>query len=99
MRILSLYCEVLMKLRDVVLRKHPGQLARGVPLHHDNARPHATRATQKRIQELQWELLEHPAYSPVLAPSDFHLFRPLKTTLVANVSLMMKRLKWRCRSG
>jgi hypothetical protein len=28
-----------------------------------------------------------------LAPSDFHLFGPLKTTLVANISLMMKRLK------
>jgi histone-lysine N-methyltransferase SETMAR len=72
------YCEVLLKLRDAVRGKHPDQLARGVLLHHDNARPHTARATQKRIQELQWELLEHPPYSPDLAPSDFHLFGLLK---------------------
>jgi hypothetical protein len=34
------YCEVLLKLRDAVRRKLPGQLVRGVLLHHDNARPH-----------------------------------------------------------
>jgi hypothetical protein len=31
-------------------------------LHHDNARRHTARATQERIQETQWELLEHPPY-------------------------------------
>jgi histone-lysine N-methyltransferase SETMAR len=36
---------------------------------------------QKRIQELQWELLEHPPYSPELALSDFHLFGPPKKHL------------------
>jgi histone-lysine N-methyltransferase SETMAR len=35
----------------------------------------------ERIQELQWELLEHPPYSPDLAPSDFHLFGPLNNHL------------------
>jgi histone-lysine N-methyltransferase SETMAR len=29
------------------------------------------------MQEQQWEVLEHPQYSPYLAPSDFHLFGPL----------------------
>jgi histone-lysine N-methyltransferase SETMAR len=93
------YCEVLLKFRDAIRRKHPGQLARGVLLHHDNARPHRARATQERIQELQMGLLEHPPYSPDLAPSDFHLFRLLKATLVAKVMLMTKRLKRRCGSG
>jgi hypothetical protein len=36
----ALHCEVLLKLRDANHRKHPGQLARGVLLHHDSARPH-----------------------------------------------------------
>jgi histone-lysine N-methyltransferase SETMAR len=75
------YCEFLLKLRDVSRRKRPGQLARGVLLHHDYARPHTARATQDRIQELQWVLLEHPPYSSDLAPSDFHLFGPLKNLL------------------
>jgi histone-lysine N-methyltransferase SETMAR len=74
-------------------------VAREVLLHHDNARPHKARATQERIRELQRELFEHPPYSSDMAPSDFHLFGPLKTTLVANVSLMTKRLKRRCSRG
>ena len=31
-----------------------------------------------KIHELKFELLEHPPYSPDLAPSDFHLFPELK---------------------
>jgi hypothetical protein len=31
-----LYCEVLLKLRDAIRRKLPGQLARGLLLHNDN---------------------------------------------------------------
>jgi histone-lysine N-methyltransferase SETMAR len=63
-----------LKLQDAIRRKHPGQLARVVLLHHDNAGPRTARATQERIQELQWELLEHLPYSPDLDPSDFQLF-------------------------
>jgi histone-lysine N-methyltransferase SETMAR len=70
-----------LKLQDAICRKHPGQLARGVLLHHDNARPHTAQGTQERIQELQWELLEYPPYSLDLAPSDFHVFGPLKIHL------------------
>jgi hypothetical protein len=32
------YCEVLLKIQDANCRKHPGQLAQGVLLCHDNAR-------------------------------------------------------------
>jgi hypothetical protein len=35
------------------------------------------------MQEQQREVLEHPPYSPDLAPSDFHLFGPLKHHLSA----------------
>jgi hypothetical protein len=77
------YCGVLLKFRDAIRRKLPGQLPRGALFHHDNATTHTARATQQRIQELQWE---HRPYSPDLAPSDLHLFTPLKkNTLVANV--------------
>jgi histone-lysine N-methyltransferase SETMAR len=37
--------------------------------------------TTNTIWLLNWEVLKHPAYSPDLAPSDFHLFGPLKNAL------------------
>jgi histone-lysine N-methyltransferase SETMAR len=75
------YCDFVLKLRDAIRRKLPGQLVRGALLHHDNAKPHTALATRERIQELQWELLEHPHHSPDWAPSDFLLFDPLKKRL------------------
>jgi hypothetical protein len=30
------------------------------------------------IQKLKWNVLPHPPYSPELAPSDYHLFGPVK---------------------
>jgi hypothetical protein len=39
--------------------------------------------TRVVMQEQQWEILEHSPYSPDLAPSDFHLFGPLKHHLSA----------------
>jgi hypothetical protein len=74
----ALYWEVLLKLLAAIHRKCPGQLKRGVLLHHDNARLHIARRTHERIQELQWELPEHLPYNPDLALSNFHLFGPLK---------------------
>jgi hypothetical protein len=35
------------------------------------------------MREQQWEVLKHLPYSPDLAPSDFHLFGPLKHNLSA----------------
>jgi hypothetical protein len=33
------------------------------------------------IQELNWEILPHPPYSPDLASSDYHLFHSLSDNL------------------
>lgn len=44
----------------------------------DNARPHTANLIRNKIAEFGWERLDHPAYSPDLAPSDFHLFRALE---------------------
>ena len=50
-------------------------------IQHDNARPHTSLRTQEAITKFCWTVLPHPPYSPDLAPSDFHLFGPLKDTL------------------
>jgi hypothetical protein len=52
-----------------------------VILQHDNARPHTLETTKAAIQELNWEILPHPPYSPDLDPSDCRLFCALFNTL------------------
>jgi histone-lysine N-methyltransferase SETMAR len=47
----------------------------------DNARHHVSKMKQQKIKELNWEILDHPPYSPDFAPSDYHLFRSLQNYL------------------
>ncbi|GBM96487.1 hypothetical protein AVEN_13963-1 [Araneus ventricosus] len=46
------------------------------------ALPHTASVTRDLKTRFQWNVLEHPLYSQDLAPSDFHLFGPLKKHLV-----------------
>ena len=68
-------------LRPAIRSKRRGRLTQYVLLLHDNARPHTAHLTINTIRQLNWEVLEYSAYSPDLAPSDFHLFGPLKNAL------------------
>ena len=45
---------------------------------HDSAPAHRALATQKKLDYLGSQCLDHPPYSPVMAPSDYHLFPGLK---------------------
>jgi len=44
----------------------------------ENAPAHRALATQKNPSYLGFQRLDHPLYSPDLAPSDYHLFPGLK---------------------
>ena len=48
---------------------------------HDNARPHSAAQTQDLITSFKWEQMDHPPYSPDLAPNVFLLFLHLKKFL------------------
>ena len=48
---------------------------------HDNARRHTAAHTAEPLRKLKFEVMAHPPYSPDLAPSDYHLFGPLKEAL------------------
>jgi transposase len=74
------YFQQLFRLEEAIQQKRPGRRHR-VILQHDNARPHTANKTKAAIQELDWEILPHPPYSPNLAPSDYHLFRSLSNNL------------------
>jgi hypothetical protein len=75
------YCATLERLKTTIKRKRLGLLTKGVLILHDNARPHVATATQELLKCFWRTVLEHPAYSPDLAPRDFHLFPALKDHL------------------
>ena len=47
---------------------------------HDNARSHTTAVTNL-LSGWQWEILEHPPYSPNMSPCDYDLFAKVKEPL------------------
>ena len=75
------YANVIKQLRVAIKEKRRGKLAAGVLLLHDNAPVHKSRVAQAAIRECKFEQLNHPPYSPDLAPSDYYLFQNLKSHL------------------
>jgi len=76
------YSEMLIdRAKPAIRSKRRGQLSKGIVLLHDNARPHTAAHTVETLQKPKFEVLAHPPYSPDLAPSDYHLFGPLKKAL------------------
>lgn len=75
------YIATLNKLKNRLRRCRPNLNMDGVLLQHDNARPHTSLRTRQEITRHGWTTLPHPPYSPDLAPSDFHLFGPMKEAL------------------
>jgi hypothetical protein len=41
---------------------------------HDSTGPHTAACTQALLKHFNWELFDHPSYSPDLTQSDYHLF-------------------------
>jgi len=69
------------QLKDILKEKCRGKVTKGVLFLHDNAQAHWPLATQKKLDSLGFHCLDHPTYSPDLAPSDYHLFPGLKKKL------------------
>jgi len=72
------YSSLLVQLKDILKEKHHGKVTKGVLFLHDNAPAHRALATQKKVAYLGFQCLDHPPYSPDLAPSDYHLLPGLK---------------------
>ena len=64
-----------------IRRKRPHMQMEKVLFHQDNAPCHKSMKTMVKLNELSFELLPHPPYSPDLAPSDYWLFAVLKEML------------------
>ncbi|XP_055911087.1 histone-lysine N-methyltransferase SETMAR-like [Eupeodes corollae] len=78
----SYYADQIRRLEEAIDEKRGGKLKAGVLFHQDNASPHKAAADAiEAIQEMEFELLEHPPHSPDLSPSDYYLFRRVKEHL------------------
>jgi len=77
----SSYCSLLKRLKTAIRTKRKGLLTQGVIVLHDNARPHTACLTLETVEQLGLDVLPHPPYSPDLAPSEYHLFGPMKKML------------------
>ena len=75
------YCKLPTQEKKDIKNKRTGLQSRGAILFQDNARPHTAARTLAKIEDLGWKLLTHLPFSPDLAPSDFHLFNPLKESM------------------
>ena len=75
------YAQVLQRLRADIDDKRPGHGHLRTLLLQDNAPSHSSQVAMDAATQNRFEILEHPPYSPDLAPSDFHLFRNLKKAL------------------
>ena len=70
------------RLRQAIEIKRPELNNRkGVVFRNDNARPHISLMTLRKLRELGWEILLYPPYSPDKEPSDYYLFRLLQNSL------------------
>uniref|UniRef100_H2ZS50 Mos1 transposase HTH domain-containing protein n=1 Tax=Latimeria chalumnae TaxID=7897 RepID=H2ZS50_LATCH len=65
------YASLMWKLRQAIKEKRQGMLTKGVLLLHDNVPVHNACVAQAAIHECGFKQLNHPPYSPDLAPSDY----------------------------
>jgi len=72
------YSSLLVQLKDILKEKRHGNVTKGVFFLHDNDPAHWVLVTQKK---LGFQCLDHPPYSPDLAPLGYHLFPGLKKTI------------------
>ncbi|GBN11877.1 Histone-lysine N-methyltransferase SETMAR [Araneus ventricosus] len=70
---------MLIKVLNAIREKRRNEFRRKVVLfHQDNARPHVSKMTGWTLYKLEWDLIQHPPYSPDMAPSDFYLFSDMQ---------------------
>uniref|UniRef100_A0A3Q0RMV0 Tc1-like transposase DDE domain-containing protein n=1 Tax=Amphilophus citrinellus TaxID=61819 RepID=A0A3Q0RMV0_AMPCI len=75
------FANLLKQLQKAIKSKRHGKLTKGVLFHQDNAPPHKSMVAMAAVRNCSFELVDHPPYSPNLAPSDYFLFPSMKKHL------------------
>ena len=87
------YASLLLKLLDTIKEKRRGMLTRGVWLLHNNAPIHKSMIAQQAVRDCGFVQLDHPAYSPDQAPSDYFLLHNLKSHLRGDDEVLKEAVK------
>ena len=77
----SYYASLLHQLHSSIREKRREKVMHGVLLLHDNTHVHKSNITQASVQYTGFIEFNHLAYSPDIAPNDYHLFSKLKNFL------------------
>ena len=88
----QLYIAQLHCVNEAISLKRPHRQGQTILL-HDNAKPHVAQVIIAALQELKWGVLQHPPYSPDLAPTDYYLFCSLSNHMGALLSTMKRTSK------
>jgi histone-lysine N-methyltransferase SETMAR len=95
------YSFLLVQLKDIFKKNAAGgKITNGVMFLHENAPAYQVHAIQKQLAYTGFQNLDHPPYSPNLAPSDYHLFPVPKKLLKGPIlrptrrSLLPRRTVW-----
>ena len=75
------YASIIERLRSVIMEKGRGKVSHGVLLLHDNAPIHKCNIAQAAIRQVDFIELNHPAYSPDIALTNYHPLSNLKKFL------------------
>jgi histone-lysine N-methyltransferase SETMAR len=75
------YVALLDKLKQQLVSKRRGKLSKGILFLQDKAAPHKEAIMQKKLEDIHFEFIKTPAYSPDLAPYDYYIFPNLKKHL------------------
>ncbi|GBP24177.1 Histone-lysine N-methyltransferase SETMAR [Eumeta japonica] len=85
------------KAREAVVQKRRGKLSRGVLFLQDNTSVHMARVSRQALKDTGFSEIDHPPYSPDLAPSDYFLFSNLKKELRGRRFVDDKQMKMASR--
>ena len=92
------YCQQMDEMHQKLRQQHPALVNRKCPILLHNAQPHVAKPTLQKLNELGYETLPHPPYSPDLSPTDYHFFKHLDNFLrekcLKKPKRYQKRLQW-----
>ncbi|KAE9416139.1 hypothetical protein Angca_007679, partial [Angiostrongylus cantonensis] len=72
------YCAEIEEMHQKLRTEQPALVNRKGPmLLHDNAKPHFSQMTLRKLNEMHYETLPHPPHSPDLSPTTLHFLKHL----------------------